>query len=48
LFGERRDFFGPGQIDPHRGIMVKTPKPNKMVILGLKNDSFGLKDPDLV
>jgi hypothetical protein len=27
--------------------MVKTPKPNKMVILGLKNDSFGLKDPDL-
>ncbi len=45
--GNEGIFLGPGQIDPHIGVMVKTPKPSKMVILGLKNDSFGLEDLDL-
>ncbi len=36
-----------GQIDPHIGIMVKTPKPIQVAILGPKNYRFGLRDPDL-
>ncbi len=44
VWGTKGIFFGPWQIDPY---IVKTPKPIKMVILGPKNDSFGLNDPDL-
>jgi hypothetical protein len=35
---------GPGRIDHHIGIMVKTPKPILMVILGPKNYRFELGD----
>jgi hypothetical protein len=40
--------FKTRQIDPHIGIMVKTPQPIKMVILGPKNYRFGLRDPHFV
>jgi hypothetical protein len=40
--------FRTRQLDPHIGIMVKTPKPIKMVILGPKNYIFGLRYPDFV
>jgi hypothetical protein len=40
--------FRTRQIDPHIGIMVKTPNPIKMVILSPKIYRFGLRDPDFV
>jgi hypothetical protein len=38
----------PGQIDPHIGTMVKTPKPISMPILGPKNYRCELEEPNLV
>jgi len=40
--------YWPWWIDPHIGIMVKTPKPIQMVMLGPENYRFGHIGPDLV